>query len=487
MPEGYYATGTAAKALGLSSYHVRRLCETGLIRAELTGGDHWRIPVSEVVRIKREGIPPIPQRLPQEPANGAAKPSKMETEPGGLCAPPSDQVILSAEEVTITENRLRKRRIELEAEELEDLFRERERRQTDEAITERQTAAEVSAHARRQQWEDHWITYALSSVPKDASGIKLDVHQFVQEALAKLGPDRPNTVVRQIVDAAVARSLAPLRRTQDVERILNQAVEHLPALAKYTWGSKWKLRATEEAHRAVRQLDATASLAEVKAAASRAVARVTREFEHGQRCSSIIESIPSSLVGASAQEMKDAAQAVVRTVAATPTDATLGELERVRDQTLKPIKDLITRRQHQTVCEEAIRFASWKFPFGMDDELKKQATDAMKIAMGKLPVGTLRNEIMKDAELALQPFLSTHQMAEKKRRLIAEGLGEIHPYLLALSEEWELQKPLWNLAQKLKDGVREELQEQLNGDETLDEVKGLVRRLVEEELDLQGP
>jgi hypothetical protein len=37
MPETYYRTGAAAKALGLSSYQVRRLAEAELIDAEFTG------------------------------------------------------------------------------------------------------------------------------------------------------------------------------------------------------------------------------------------------------------------------------------------------------------------------------------------------------------------------------------------------------------------------------------------------------------------
>lgn len=118
--ENYYRTGQAAKQLDASSYQIRRLCECGLIDAELTSGKQWRIPASEVIRLKREGVPPIPQLLP-EPAESMPTPVQREgnghlpepedpedEEPGDLYVSPSEEIIRSAEEVTITENLIKK-------------------------------------------------------------------------------------------------------------------------------------------------------------------------------------------------------------------------------------------------------------------------------------------------------------------------------------------------------------------------------------------
>jgi excisionase family DNA binding protein len=55
VPEGYYRTGQAAKQLGVSSYHVRRLCEAGEIAAELSDGQQWKIPAAEIARQERRG------------------------------------------------------------------------------------------------------------------------------------------------------------------------------------------------------------------------------------------------------------------------------------------------------------------------------------------------------------------------------------------------------------------------------------------------
>ena len=57
MPDSYYRTGQAAAALGISSYAIRRLCAAGLVEAEFSG-KQWRIAVSEIERLKREGVPP---------------------------------------------------------------------------------------------------------------------------------------------------------------------------------------------------------------------------------------------------------------------------------------------------------------------------------------------------------------------------------------------------------------------------------------------
>jgi hypothetical protein len=124
MTDAYFRTGVAAKQLGISSYQLRQLLEAGLVRGEWTAGEEWRIPASELTRLKKDGIPAVPQGLPEEEHSEAEeepdRPSK-EQNPGerqGWYAPPSEELIHSAEEVSITENRLAKRKIEREAEDL---------------------------------------------------------------------------------------------------------------------------------------------------------------------------------------------------------------------------------------------------------------------------------------------------------------------------------------------------------------------------------
>ena len=60
----FFSTGQAAQELGTSIPKVRALCETGMIEAEVTPGNQWRVPVLEVERLKRDGLPPIPRPMP---------------------------------------------------------------------------------------------------------------------------------------------------------------------------------------------------------------------------------------------------------------------------------------------------------------------------------------------------------------------------------------------------------------------------------------
>ena len=100
MHETYYRTGQAAKQLGVSSYHIRRLCETGTIDAEITDGQQWKIPAAEIARLKKEGVPPIPQDLEDleddEPEE-ESPPDHYPAVPEGLYAEPSEDVITAAQ------------------------------------------------------------------------------------------------------------------------------------------------------------------------------------------------------------------------------------------------------------------------------------------------------------------------------------------------------------------------------------------------------
>ena len=68
MPGLFYSTGQVARQLGTTAAVVRVLCENGLVAAETTPGGQWRVPASEVERLKRDGLPPIPRPLPNSSA-----------------------------------------------------------------------------------------------------------------------------------------------------------------------------------------------------------------------------------------------------------------------------------------------------------------------------------------------------------------------------------------------------------------------------------
>src|SRR6266481_5744261 len=95
--ESYLRTGQVAQRLGRSSYEIRKLLEFDLIQGEYTGSQ-WRIPVKEVDRLEREGVPDIPVSLPEpddepdhwEPPDDSA----------ALSPSPSAEVVEATDEVS---------------------------------------------------------------------------------------------------------------------------------------------------------------------------------------------------------------------------------------------------------------------------------------------------------------------------------------------------------------------------------------------------
>src|SRR5580698_1670845 len=121
----YFTTGQAAHQLGASQAQIRALCESGAVESESTRGGQYRIPAGEVERLKRAGLPTMPRPLPQEGAP-AARSGHMRHGHPQLLADPSEIAVTAAEDVVVSENLLRKRRIELELAEVDDQFQARE-------------------------------------------------------------------------------------------------------------------------------------------------------------------------------------------------------------------------------------------------------------------------------------------------------------------------------------------------------------------------
>src|SRR5258706_8890196 len=104
----YYSTGQAARQLGTTLAAIRVLCENRAIAAETTPGGHWRVSASEVERLKRDGLPPIPRPLPTESAPPARNGPLGRNGHPEFQAEPSDEVLSAADQVTITRSLLEK-------------------------------------------------------------------------------------------------------------------------------------------------------------------------------------------------------------------------------------------------------------------------------------------------------------------------------------------------------------------------------------------
>src|SRR6266849_7579715 len=226
----YYSTGQAARQLGTTLAAIRVLCENRVVAAETTPGGQWRVPASEVERLKRDGLPPIPRPLPTESApptrNGTDGRHGFNPE---LLAEPSDEVVSAADQVAITRSMLEKRKIDREIEETEDWFRDRQRHQAAAEAAERQGIEARQAEQHRLLWMQEWTQYALNSLPYGAQQeVEMEVHTMVQEALSVLQPSQPEAITRRLVDAAVRKALGPWNRKQEIERALKAGMNSLP-------------------------------------------------------------------------------------------------------------------------------------------------------------------------------------------------------------------------------------------------------------------
>src|SRR5437899_3241861 len=117
----FFSSGQAGRELGVSPATIRALCASGAIEAQSTPGGQYRISRAVVEKLKQTGLPNVPRPLP---VNGTARPASTRPSYGhpALLAEPSEEVVVSGEEVAIVENLVKKRKLERELAEADDWF-----------------------------------------------------------------------------------------------------------------------------------------------------------------------------------------------------------------------------------------------------------------------------------------------------------------------------------------------------------------------------
>ncbi len=447
MPESYYRTGQAAKQLGVSSYLLRRLCEEGEIIAEITDGQQWRIPASEITRLRREGIPDVPVELDDgedDPTRTSYRETDPDEPPEGLLAAPSEELIEAAEEVKIVESRLKKRRIEKDAEEVEDWFRDRNRRQAALEATERQKAEAAQAEQRRQKWLDSWIQYALNLRPWDAPReTELEIHQAVQTVLASVQPDQSRHTTQRLVEAAVEKVLRPWKRKKQIRSAIESSLNRLPWDLNHR--SEWaalKQRALEASVAAIGKLPADATSSEMEEVASLAVQPMAREYAHWQNCENLARWI--TLPGGTVEENQQGRQAVSEALARLPVGTSQKELEKAKEAALEPFRAAIQRRKADAQEREdkarrasekaqqragVERRADWRLSFHLGEYLRELGEDEIEFddAVDRWEMErdlTKRIRPMLLSEVLEEPDMSDQDIDELIEELVEEHVEE---------------------------------------------------------------
>ena len=149
----FFTTGQVAKPPKVTDQTIRNLCQKGLITASRSAGGHYRIAPTELERLKAlESLPAVPRATLTVASGNGTNRGKNE-----LLAPPSDEVVESAEEAFIADrelardsNSLQRLRVRKEAVELQDFFEDREARRLAREIEEDRREDEL-AERRRQE------------------------------------------------------------------------------------------------------------------------------------------------------------------------------------------------------------------------------------------------------------------------------------------------------------------------------------------------
>lgn len=415
----FYSTGQVANRLGVTLATVRLLCEFGLIAAEKTPGGQWRVPASEVERIERDGLPPIPRPLPTENAPPAGNGTASRGGLPELLAEPCAEVESAADQVAITRSTLERRKIEREIEETEDWFRDRQRQRAAAEAAERQRTESKQAEQRRLLWVQQWTEYALNSLPYAARNeVAIELHAAVTAALSVLQADEPETITRPLVDAAVHRVLRPWQRKEDIQRALKSAMSRLPwdVQSKSEW-ARFKQIARNAAVESVGKLHEQASDREMAAAAGQAVQPMIRAYEHAQAAERMVGRV--YVFDATPAEQEAAEQAVREALLALPIGAAPREMEKAKDAALTPYKAAAAQRKEaaRLKSEKQARrpAAEWKVERQLDHierylkqeytfdggyvELRQEATRLRPLVREALIERVLKNPQISDAEI----------------------------------------------------------------------------------------
>jgi hypothetical protein len=480
----FFSTGQAARELGVAQYTIRALCSGGAIAAECTPGGQWRIRPTEIERLKREGIPALPRPMPG--ATSRHPPSPPRTH-GGLLAEPSEAAISAADQVVELEHKVKAVGLNRQFEEGMDWFRERKKREVErQAELDRQRSdreSQARGERRRREWHDQWLQYALDQNPWGLpSETRIEIQSQVEQVLETLRPDQPENVVKPLMDAAVARALVPWRRQEERERVIDAAIRRLPSAMNLRENAAWLQEAQRATLAAVAGARENASSREMEAAAEEALGPVRAAFEHTERCEMFVLRVTfHHLAGMTADERTDATHAVRSALRAISPGSTDRQMEQAYETALVPFRRAVGARQDRAAREAVLRSANLTLSYsGLSQQAQAKASGEIRAVMNALPVGTAQREVQAAVEKIVTRVKDDRRREETKQGLIERGRREIMIALRKLNEQWEFDTSLEVLERELIEPISRDLERELNGRETADEVANLVRQLVRE-------
>src|SRR5450755_1187806 len=417
----YFTTGQAAHQLSASQAQIRALCDAGAVESESTPGGQYRIPAGEVERLKRTGLPSVPRPLPQKTAPAARNGRTRNGHPE-LLADPSQNVVTAAEEVVVTENLLRKRRIELELAEVDDQFQTREDSEADRrADRERADRARLEEDGRT-DWLRQAEEFALHSIhPAVPAHMRLAALEAVRARLEPLATIPSPQVSAEIIDAVLEVELGPWIRLGDLTAVAVEVRQSLPW--EFRDASDVSTAAVEAAVAAMNDLLAEhihATTGDLRAVAAAPVQAVVAAFRHERRCQMLLEDrwwlrLPDG----TAEEQAQAKTAVAKALREQLAIATERNLEAARDTALVPFHAAIAqardeqqaraqaeaRRTRERNYRTSLLQPIWLALSDLSGAEGEQALAAIREALDALPDGTTERDLAAARDRAIRPYL----------------------------------------------------------------------------------
>jgi hypothetical protein len=277
--------------------------------------------------------------------------------------------------------------------------------------------------------------------------------------------------VQRLVDAAIKKALEPWERRKEKEKAIDNTCGAFSLPWDFRETEPWKTRIREAVTEAVYRIRDGARRGELDTAASAAIQPILSEYRHHERCANVVGLL--RLPDANADERESATDAVREALAPLLT-ASDRQLEQARDRALEPIRAMIAARKDQEMRESLVD--DWRLAWRISDQQALQETrEEIRAAFAEFPACTPERDLEAERDRIVD-------RAAKRYELIKSGIGQIRPLAEKLIKEYDYQGEIaWSIESRVKEAVRSALEDEITGEETPDEVRKLVYRVMKDE------
>jgi excisionase family DNA binding protein len=438
MSHQSYSVSEAARLLGVSTPTARRMAAEGELNAFRTPGGHLRI-THESLEAIRKG--PKEKRETQGPSPVLRNRRER-----------VEELALEAQELRAQREieRLRREKVEeREQAEAEAEAQERQAEREGEAARLRLERVRIQQARQRQRHEaeqlirafhSRWLGKAIELIPDWLCQDERREALAVVETEIKGRQPEDERMMPRLVAGALAAAIGPHQSRRDSARKRKEAKDSALRVLLFATDSE-RAQASRAAADAVHTLPDGATEDELRAAASAAVAPIYHAIDRRRLFESVLEKAVREIPIFNRTEQNECklrreCQKILNGLPADVSEA------KTREAIRETVEHFCTELEERENTKEKQRQERWR------DERRKQ-----RIA-----------------------------------QLVASGLAEVDSYLIELRRADEISaEAYWDSEWKadLKEIVREALERVLAGDESADDIQGLVREVVEDELEAE--